>query len=185
MAGAHEGATKMTSKRVRLWAAGVALVGQEAFSGFERNVMLYSMDTLWREHLSALDHLRKGIHLRSYGQKDPKQEYKREAFELFAMLLNMIRQDVIQTIMLVRIQSREEIEALEEQLMGAVDNVQYQHAEADPDASPEELLSPTGKPSQSEEKQKPIVNAMPKVGRNEPCPCGSGKKFKQCHGRLK
>ncbi len=161
----------------------VALVGKEAFAGFERNVMLYSMDSHWREHLSALDYLRKGIHLRSYGQKDPKQEYKREAFELFAMLLNMIRQDVIQTIMLVRIQSQEEIEALEEQLMQNVDNVQYQHAGALPDATPEALLSSEDQPEEA--KQKPIVNAVPKVGRNEPCPCGSGKKFKQCHGRLK
>ncbi|RJX31601.1 MAG: preprotein translocase subunit SecA [Oxalobacter sp.] len=161
----------------------VALVGREAFSGFERNVMLYSIDSHWREHLSALDYLRKGIHLRSYGQKDPKQEYKREAFALFATLLDVIREDVIQTIMLVRIQSQEEIDALEEQMMNArIENLQYQHAEPDPDATPEELLSPTGKPSEA--KQKPIVNAVPKVGRNEPCPCGSGKKFKQCHGKL-
>ena len=165
--------------------AKVDLVGREAFDGFERSVMLHSIDSHWREHLSALDYLRKGIHLRSYGQKDPKQEYKREAFDLFGMLLNMIRQDVIQTVMLVRIQSQEEIEAAEEQLARSrVANVQYQHAEADPDASPEELLSLQALPDSGEAKQKPVVNTMPKVGRNEPCPCGSGRKFKQCHGKL-
>ena len=160
----------------------VALVGREAFSGFERSVMLYSIDSHWREHLSALDYLRQGIHLRSYGQKDPKQEYKREAFSLFSMLLNVIRQDVIQTIMLVRIQSQEEIEAAEEQLTTRLANVQYQHAGADPEASAEDLFAPD---ASREDKQKPIVNAVPKVGRNEPCPCGSGKKYKQCHGKLK
>ncbi len=165
--------------------AKVEMVGREAFDGFERSVMLHSIDTHWREHLSALDYLRKGIHLRSYGQKDPKQEYKREAFELFGMLLNMIRQDVIQTVMLVRIQSQEEIEAAEEQFARSrVANVQYQHAEADPDASPEELLSLRTLPGAGETKQTPVVNAVPKVGRNEPCPCGSGRKFKQCHGKL-
>jgi preprotein translocase subunit SecA len=168
-----------------IYNAKVDLVGREAFDGFERSVMLHSIDSHWREHLSALDYLRKGIHLRSYGQKDPKQEYKREAFDLFGMLLNMIRQDVIQTVMLVRIQSQEEIEAAEEQLARSrVANVQYQHAEADPDASPEELLSLQALPDSGEAKQKPVVNTMPKVGRNEPCPCGSGRKFKQCHGKL-
>ena len=159
--------------------AKVTLVGREAFGSFERSVMLHSVDTHWREHLSALDYLRKGIHLRSYGQKDPKQEYKREAFELFGTLLNMIRQDVVQTVMLVRIQSREEIEEAEERwLQTRIENVQYQHAEADFDDDDEEEGEPVA------ERQQPIVNATPKVGRNEPCPCGSGKKYKQCHGKL-
>ena len=158
--------------------AKVALVGREAFDGFERSVMLHSVDSHWREHLSALDYLRKGIHLRSYGQKDPKQEYKREAFELFAMLLNMIRQDVIQTVMLVRIQSQEEIDAAEEQLSRSrVANMQYQHAATDEEDEPEAGADDGFR-------HNPVVNAMPKVGRNEPCPCGSGRKFKQCHGKL-
>jgi len=163
--------------------AKVTLVGRESFDGFECSVMLHSVDTHWREHLSALDYLRKGIHLRSYGQKDPKQEYKREAFELFGNLLEMIKQDVIQTVMLVRIQSQEEIQAAEEQFARSrVANIHYQHAEADSDASPEELLSPSA--VLAEAKSIPMVNAMPKVGRNEACPCGSGKKYKQCHGKL-
>ena len=163
--------------------AKINLVGREAFDGFERSVMLHSVDTHWREHLSALDYLRKGIHLRSYGQKDPKQEYKREAFELFGNLLDMIKQDVIQTVMLVRIQSQEEIQAAEEQFARSrVANVHYQHAEADSDASPEDLLSPSA--VLAEAKNMPMVNATPKVGRNEPCPCGSGRKYKQCHGKL-
>jgi preprotein translocase subunit SecA len=164
--------------------AKVTLVGKDAFDGFERNVLLHSIDSHWREHLSALDYLRKGIHLRSYGQKDPKQEYKREAFELFGTLLDMIREDFVQTVMLVRIQSQEEIDAAEEQLSRTrISNMQYQHAEADSDASPEELLSLSSE-NAGESRQKPIVNAAPKVGRNEACPCGSGRKYKQCHGKL-
>ncbi|MBS0307874.1 MAG: preprotein translocase subunit SecA [Proteobacteria bacterium] len=161
----------------------VAVVGKEAFAGFERSVMLQSVDSHWREHLAALDHLRQGIHLRGYAQKDPKQEYKREAFELFGQLLEMIKNEVTRVIMTVRIQSREEIEAAEEQLAAPqVANVHYQHADFNPDAAPEELLAPTADAEPT--KQQPMVNAMPKVGRNDPCPCGSGKKYKQCHGRL-
>jgi preprotein translocase subunit SecA len=161
----------------------VAIVGKEAFGGFERSVMLQSIDTHWREHLAALDHLRQGIHLRGYAQKNPKQEYKREAFELFGQMLDMIKNDVVKVIMTVRIQSREEVNAAEEQLSQAhLTNVHYQHADFNPNLAPEELLAPadTGEPA----RQQPMVNAMPKVGRNDPCPCGSGKKYKQCHGKL-
>ena len=165
-----------------IYNAKVELVGREAFDGFERSVMLHSIDTHWREHLSALDYLRKGIHLRSYGQKDPKQEYKREAFELFGTLLNIIREDVIQTVMLVRIQSQEEIDAAEEQLSRSrVANIQYQHADADEDDEDEDFSTLSEKPAA---RQQPVVNTAPKVGRNEPCPCGSGRKYKQCHGKL-
>jgi len=175
--------TRVLNVADEVYNAKVDLVSREAFDGFERSVMLQSIDTHWREHLSALDYLRKGIHLRSYGQKDPKQEYKREAFDLFGMMLNNIRQDVIQTVMLVRIQSREEIEAAEAQLMQSrVENINYEHAQSDSEASPAEMLSPAA--AEEEAKQKPIVNATPKVGRNEVCPCGSGKKYKQCHGKL-
>ncbi|WP_025916306.1 preprotein translocase subunit SecA [Herminiimonas sp. CN] len=157
--------------------AKIAIVGRESFAGFERSVMLQSVDSHWREHLAALDHLRQGIHLRGYAQKNPKQEYKREAFELFGQMLDLIKNDVTRVIMTVRIQSREEIDAAEQDLAQShVENVHYQHADFDADAAPEDLLAPTA--------QQPNVNAVAKVGRNDPCPCGSGKKYKQCHGKL-
>ncbi|MGB4344903.1 MAG: preprotein translocase subunit SecA [Burkholderiaceae bacterium] len=155
----------------------VAVVGKDSFGGFERNVMLQSIDTHWREHLAALDHLRQGIHLRGYAQKNPKQEYKREAFELFSQMLDLIRNDVVRVVMTVRIQSQEEIQAAEEQMAQPhVENVHYQHADFDPALAPEELLGPIAVAEPAE--------VMPKVGRNDPCPCGSGKKYKQCHGKL-
>ncbi|MFC7299207.1 preprotein translocase subunit SecA [Herminiimonas aquatilis] len=161
----------------------VGIVGKESFGGFERGVMLQGVDSHWREHLAALDHLRQGIHLRGYAQKNPKQEYKREAFELFGQMLNLIKDEVVKTVMTVRIQSREEIEAAEEQLAQShVENVHYQHSEFDADAAPEELLAPTAQSSEAFKESQ--GDAVPKVGRNDPCPCGSGKKYKQCHGRL-
>jgi preprotein translocase subunit SecA len=161
----------------------VTQVGKESFAGFERSIMLQSIDTHWREHLAALDHLRQGIHLRGYAQKNPKQEYKREAFELFGQMLDMIKNEVIRVIMTVRIQSREEIEAAEEQLAHSqISNVHYEHADFNPNAAPEELLAPTA--NADDGGMRPITNAMPRVGRNDPCPCGSGKKYKQCHGKL-
>ena len=174
---------RLLDKVDQLYQAKIDLVSVESFSGFERSVMLQSMDTHWREHLAALDHLRQGIHLRGYAQKNPKQEYKREAFQLFAQMLDLIRNDVVRTIMTVRIQSQEEIAAAEQQMnQPHLENVSYQHADFNPEASPEELLAP---PLLDEPRgAAPITNAMPKVGRNDPCPCGSGKKFKQCHGKL-
>jgi len=161
--------------------AKIALVGKEAFAGFERSVMLQSIDSHWREHLAALDHLRQGIHLRGYAQKNPKQEYKREAFELFGQMLDMIKNEVVRIVVTVRIQSREEIEAAEQQMaQSPVENMHYQHAEFDADASPEEMLAP----AQNEEGASPYVDHGWKVGRNDPCPCGSNKKYKQCHGKL-
>lgn len=167
----------------------VAIVGKEAFGGFERNVMLQNIDTHWREHLAALDHLRQGIHLRGYAQKNPKQEYKREAFELFGAMLDQIKNEVIRTIMTVRIQTREEVEAAEAAMQAAaahLENVNYQHADFDPTAAPEELMAPqavtAGTTAVSDD---PATTYMGmKVGRNDPCPCGSGKKFKACHGKL-
>ncbi|MFS0756606.1 preprotein translocase subunit SecA [Noviherbaspirillum sp. 1P10PC] len=162
--------------------AKVTVVGKEAFAGFERSVMLQSVDSHWREHLAALDHLRQGIHLRGYAQKNPKQEYKREAFELFGQMLDLIRNEVVRIVMTVRIESREEIDAAEEQLAHQpVGNVHYQHADFNPALAPEELMSPD---SSAEGGAMPDVTEVPKVGRNDPCPCGSGKKYKQCHGRL-
>ncbi|MBR7799602.1 preprotein translocase subunit SecA [Undibacterium fentianense] len=162
--------------------AKVELVGKEAFAGFERSVMLQSIDNHWREHLAALDHLRQGIHLRGYAQKNPKQEYKREAFELFGQMLDMIKNEVVRIVVTVRIQSREEIEAAEQQMaQSQVENVHYQHAEFDANASPEEMLAPT---PAIEGDQLPYVEHGLKIGRNDLCPCGSGKKYKQCHGKL-
>ena len=160
-----------------VYQAKVDLVGQDSFGGFERNVMLQSMDSHWREHLAALDHLRQGIHLRGYAQKNPKQEYKREAFELFAQMLDLIRNDVVRMVITVRVQSQEEIAAAEEQMSQPhLENVHYQHRDFNPALAPEELLAPIDDDQQS--------SGMAKVGRNDPCPCGSGKKFKQCHGKL-
>ena len=146
-------------------------VDAAAWHGFERNVMLQSLDSHWREHLSALDHLRQGIHLRGYAQKNPKQEYKREAFELFETLLSAVRADVIKLLMTVEIRSQEQIEEVEQQ-PPQVENVQYHHADYD------EVLGT------AEERPQQPVHAAPKIGRNDPCPCGSGKKYKHCHGKL-
>ncbi len=164
-----------------VYEAKISIVGKESFAGFERNVMLQSIDSHWREHLAALDHLRQGIHLRGYAQKNPKQEYKREAFELFGQMLEAIKNEVVRTVVTVRIQSREEIEAAEERMtQSQIENVHYQHADFDADATPEEMLAPVADFGTDQ----PEINYALKVGRNDPCPCGSGKKFKQCHGKL-
>ncbi len=156
--------------------AKVDTVGGEIMHGYERIVMLGSLDTHWREHLAALDHLRQGIHLRGYAQKNPKQEYKREAFELFAGMLESIKRDVTQTLMNVQIRSSEEVEAVE--APHTPENVQYHHA------AYEEALAQDGDEEHEDAEHKPFVRAGEKVGRNDPCPCGSGKKYKQCHGKL-
>jgi preprotein translocase subunit SecA len=154
------------------------LAGAQVVRQFERAIMLQSVDQHWREHLSSLDHLRQGIHLRGYAQKNPKQEYKREAFELFEFMLNTIKADVVRIIMNVQVKSQEDVEAVEE--APPVSNVQFQHADyeqalAQPAEPPEGI---PGVPA------RPFVRAGDKVGRNDPCPCGSGKKYKHCHGRL-
>jgi preprotein translocase subunit SecA len=158
------------------------VIGRESFHGFERSVTLQAIDSHWREHLAALDHLRQGIHLRGYAQKNPKQEYKREAFELFGQMLDLIKNEVVKVVMTVQIRSREEVEAAEAELSQShLENVHYQHADFNADAAPEELLAPT---ASEEPRAQPQINSMSKVGRNDPCPCGSGKKYKQCHGKL-
>jgi preprotein translocase subunit SecA len=146
---------------------------------YERGIMLQSLDTRWREHLSALDYLRQGIHLRGYAQMDPKQEYKREAFELFAHLLEVVKSEVTRVLMTVQIRSAEALEEIEEP--DAPRNVQYQHADYAGAAAAEE---PEGGDVAVMEKPQPFVRQGQKVGRNDPCPCGSGKKYKQCHGKL-
>ncbi|WP_312028359.1 preprotein translocase subunit SecA [Aquabacterium sp. J223] len=149
-------------------------VGAEQFTPFMRMVLLQSIDTHWREHLAALDYLRQGIHLRGYAQKNPKQEYKREAFELFSQLLDLVKMEVTRVLMTVRIQSQEEAAQAAEAIESrgeSFQNVTYVHPNEDGSVS--EDRDPSTVPMQ-----------VPKVGRNDPCPCGSGKKYKQCHGRL-
>jgi preprotein translocase subunit SecA len=174
----------------------LAQVDRALFSGFERSMMLSTLDQQWREHLAALDHLRQGIHLRGYAQKQPKQEYKREAFELFGALIDRVRAEVVRILMNVRIQSPAEIEQTEERIEREaerrVEQAQAQHAEfgtaaalADPvaaggpdDAPAAPAAAGRGAPAQ------PFRRFSDKVGRNDPCPCGSGRKYKQCHGKI-
>ena len=156
--------------------AKVELVGGEAMHHYERVIMLQSLDTHWREHLAALDHLRQGIHLRGYAQKNPKQEYKREAFELFSMMLDAIKREVTQVLMTVQVRTEADVESVE--AAPAPENVQYHHADYD------EALAQTSDEKSVGGEHKPFVREGHKVGRNDPCPCGSGKKYKQCHGKL-
>ena len=159
----------------QVYLAKVEMVGPVTFRQFERNVMLQSLDSHWREHLAALDHLRQGIHLRGYAQKNPKQEYKREAFELFETLLDQIRSEVTRIVFTVQIRSPEDVE--ETAPHAEVSNVKYQHADY------EDALGEAGEASGDSAPRQP-AQAGPKVGRNEACPCGSGKKYKHCCGQL-
>jgi preprotein translocase subunit SecA len=166
---------KVQAAADKAFADKLAIVGDEQFTPFMRMVMLQQIDTHWREHLASLDYLRQGIHLRGYAQKNPKQEYKREAFELFSTLLDLVKMEVTRVLMTVRIQTQEQVaqaaEALEERA-AHVSNVTYTHPNEDGSVSEEK--DPT--PQQAE--------AFARAGRNDPCPCGSGKKFKLCHGKL-
>jgi preprotein translocase subunit SecA len=152
-------------------------VGAESFTQFERMVLLQTIDSQWRDHLSALDYLRQGIHLRGYAQKQPKQEYKREAFELFGQMLDSVKNDVTKTLMTVRIQSSEQIEEAAQAMESRgekINNITY--------TAPTE----TGEPQTTlvDALATGLEPAVPRVGRNDPCPCGSGKKYKFCHGKL-
>jgi len=156
------------------------LTGRESFASFERSVMLYSLDSHWREHLAALDRLRQGIHLRGYAQKDPKQEYRREAFELYAELLDVIKNDVIKTVFTVQIKNATELDEATETItedLGQVKDLQYKH---------QQIESGQSMPvAQVEHEITPVpVREGPKIGRNDPCHCGSGKKYKHCHGKI-
>jgi preprotein translocase subunit SecA len=171
------------------YAGKVSLVGKEAFVGFERSMMLQVLDQHWREHLAALDHLRQGIHLRGYAQKQPKQEYKREAFELFGSLLDRVRADVVRILMNVRIQTQQEIEAaeqrIEEESERLIEQAQAQHSDFGTAVSAEPAdVETLTLPEPTESKAQPFKRFGDKIGRNDPCPCGSGKKYKQCHGKL-
>jgi preprotein translocase subunit SecA len=177
------------------YAARVELVGAENFRPFERAVLLQAIDTNWREHLSALDYLRQGIHLRGYAQKQPKQEYKREAFELFGQLLDIIKNGVTRTLMTIRIETNEQIDqaaqAVEQST--AVRNVTYIEPteSGGAQAVPQSQATATAAAAAAaalgmEQAAPPPIPAenIPRVGRNDPCPCGSGKKYKFCHGAL-
>jgi preprotein translocase subunit SecA len=162
--------------------AKAAAVDPGAMRQYERAVVLQSFDSHWREHLSALEHLRQGIHLRSYAQKNPKQEYKTDAFSLFSDMLERIKAEVTRVLLTVEIRSQQELERAEEP--ARVHNVQYQHASlaellAEPEGGEVALAErePAARPQT-------FVRQGAKIGRNDPCPCGSGKKYKQCHGRL-
>jgi len=154
----------------------VAQVGGELFHPFERNLMLQTVDKHWREHLAALDYLRQGIHLRGYAQKNPKQEYKREAFELFSDMLDRIKHEVVQYVLTLEIRTQQDVAAVEE--APAMSNVSYQHADYD------EALAAVAEAPRVAASPPPFTRAGQKVGRNDPCPCGSGKKYKHCHGRI-
>jgi preprotein translocase subunit SecA len=153
--------------------------GAENFLSFERMILLQSIDTHWRDHLSALDYLRQGIHLRGYAQKQPKQEYKREAFELFGQLLDAVKNEVTRSLMTVRIDSGDQMQqaaqAIEERAE-QISNVTY--------TAPDETGQPQVQAAGAAGGLADLASTWGQVGRNEPCPCGSGKKFKQCHGKL-
>jgi preprotein translocase subunit SecA len=170
---------KVTDLALAQYANKEQLVGAPLMRQFERSLMLQTLDSQWRDHLANLDHLRQGIHLRGYAQKNPKQEYKRESFELFSDMLDRIKFDVVRVVLTVQVRTQEDVQAVEE--APAVTNVKYQHADYD-----EALGS-----ARSDEgaaavavAAAPFVRASEKIGRNDPCPCGSGKKYKHCHGRL-
>ncbi len=153
--------------------------GAQTLRTFEKQVMLQVLDTLWKEHLQTMDLLRQGIHLRGYAQKNPKQEYKREAFALFQDLLENIKTDVVRILSHVQVRQPEEVERMEEERRAQAERQQmnFEHAQSNSMGDEQEAPAP-------EENTGPITRQAPKVGRNDPCPCGSGKKYKQCHGKL-
>ena len=154
-------------------------IGSQVMRLFEKEVMLKQLDHHWKEHLGAMDYLRQGIGLRGYAQKNPKQEYKREAFEMFGAMLDQIKHDTVSLLSRVRIQSEEDVARMEAQRRAA-QKMEFKHAEA----SSLGQGAQSGDTAKGADPQSPFVRDGRKVGRNEPCPCGSGKKYKQCHGRL-
>ena len=176
---------KVVAQANAAFEAKVALIGRENFTQFERMVLLQSIDTHWREHLASLDYLRQGIHLRGYAQKQPKQEYKREAFELFGQLLDSVKNEVTRQLMTVRVQSSEQLEEAAETLESRAESIANITYTAPTETGDVEVRV-------DEESQRRVAAgalsaeaaAFARVGRNDPCPCGSGKKFKQCHGKL-
>ncbi len=154
-------------------------VGAETMRSLEKHVMLSVVDNAWKEHLASMDYLRQGIYLRGYAQKQPKQEFKRESFELFSEMLDRIKGEVVQMLARIRIRSEEEVLAMEAEQQRAAESqrLQFQHADA-------QAMGQGGESAVAEPALAPVMNDGPKVGRNDPCPCGSGKKYKHCHGQL-
>ncbi|HET7924976.1 MAG TPA: SEC-C metal-binding domain-containing protein [Rhodanobacteraceae bacterium] len=171
----------------------VGEIGPQVMHEVEKQIMLRQLDTHWKEHIAALDYLRQGIHLRGYAQRNPKQEYKREAFEMFSSMLERVKHDTISILSKIQIRRPEDVQAVEP---AAPDprTLKFQHAAAPtlapppppPPEQPDPRMrpGPAPGPAMPAEPVTPYVREAPKVGRNDPCPCGSGKKFKQCHGRL-
>ncbi|MCP3323952.1 preprotein translocase subunit SecA [Aeromonas hydrophila] len=168
---------RILDEATKLYAHKEELVGKEVLRNFEKAVMLQTLDGLWKEHLAAMDHLRQGIHLRGYAQKNPKQEYKRESFDLFTQMLETLKRDVVSILSRVQVQERD-VEAMEEQQRQQAEAAPrtYTHAAADNQLADDE--------AQAEAAPVTFVRDEQKVGRNDPCPCGSGKKYKHCHGQL-
>jgi preprotein translocase subunit SecA len=172
---------RIVARAHEAYTAKVPAGAESSFRQYERYVMLQILDAHWREHLAALDHLRQGIHLRGYAQKNPKQEYKREAFELFGAMIEAVKLEVTKTLTAVEIRTTEEVPRAD--VAPHVENVRMQHAsyedalEGPGDSAPAAAAEPR--------KPQPVVRAAAKVGRNDPCPCGSGKKYKHCHGKLR
>ena len=188
----EEGLRKRVAEQVDAhYVAKVEQIGEPVMRHFEKAIMLQQLDHHWKEHLGAMDYLRQGIHLRGYAQKNPKMEYKREAFEMFGQMLDQVKQETISILSRVRVRSEEEVQQLEAE-QRREQKLKFQHANA-PAFGAEPAAGPgsggaepnAGQPVQGQAAPAaPFVRVQPKVGRNAPCPCGSGKKYKQCHGRL-
>ncbi len=172
---------RIVAKAIEVYQQKEEVVGAEVLRNFEKTVMLQNLDTLWKEHLAAMDHLRQGIHLRGYAQKNPKQEYKRESFELFEEMLDSLKSDVVSILSKVRVQQQEEVDRMEEERRQQAEELarrqQYQHQNAASQIADESDVEQPAESGTFERETR-------KVGRNEPCPCGSGKKYKQCHGKI-
>ncbi len=172
---------KVSSELQEIYKAKEAMIGAEELRRFEKYVLLQVLDSHWKEHLAAMDYLRQSINLRAMAQKNPKQEYKRESFEMFSEMLEQIKQEVVSTLLRVEFRSQEEIEELERQQHMPTE-MSFEHAEASLQAAEEDEV--VSEPESDEASHTPFVRHEKKVGRNDPCYCGSGKKFKQCHGKL-
>ena len=183
---------KIHEEHIKAYKEKEEMTGADTLRHFEKALMLQVLDQHWKEHLSSMDHLRQGINLRAMAQKDPKQEFKRESFEMFSELLENIKREVIKMLSHVQVRAEEDVEAMEQQRQQEAEAaaVQYQHQEAEnqlaggDESSEGELGQSRLAENSGEGRQTPYTRSDRKVGRNEPCPCGSGKKYKQCHGKV-
>ena len=177
-------ADKCIDEATKVYEKKVGNIGAELMRGVEKQVMLRQLDHHWKEHLAGMDHLRQGIGLRSYAQKNPKQEYKREAFEMFGVMLEQVKHDTISILSRIRIQGEDDLNEMSERKQSA-DSMKFQHAKASAlGERPQDGTQGQGGQQAAAPPAEPFVRDGRKVGRNEPCPCGSGRKFKQCHGKL-